>query len=360
MKQGIYNKIVVKIGSNVITRENGFPDIERIETIVAQLAALKKQKVDVVLVSSGAVACGRSIVKITDNTDPVSERQQLAAVGQIKLINTYAELFGKHEITCAQVLVTKGDFRDRKHYLNMKSCITNLLKNNIIPVVNENDVIAVTELMFTDNDELSGLMASMIGAEALILLTSVDGLYNGNPNAPDSVLIPLIGQSKMDFSFISHEKSNFGRGGMVTKSRMAYNIAQMGIAVHIANGKTTNILTKILAGENIGTRFEKHKKTSQIKRWIAHAESYAKGKVYINNGAATALLQIGKASSLLPVGIVAIEENFEKGDAVKILSEKGKLLGIGLANYSSEKAMNRIGIKNQPAFIHYDYLFLNP
>ncbi len=360
MKPYQYKRIVVKVGSNVVTRPDGFPDIDRIKSLVDQLAELKKQRIEVVLVSSGAVASGRSIIKIKEKSDPVAERQQLAAVGQIKLINTYAELFGKHDVICAQVLVTKGDFRDRRHYLNMKSCVTNLLRNDVIPVVNENDVIAVTELMFTDNDELSGLIASMISAEALVLLTSVDGIFNGSPDHPGSELIPLIDNSKMDFSFITTEKTNFGRGGMITKSRMALKLAQMGVAVHVANGRKENILLEIMKGEKIGTRFTPHKNTSGLKRWVAHSEIFTKGKVYINEGAKTALIGSGKATSLLPIGIMKVEGQFEKGDVIKIVGENGRTIGMGVARYSSEKTLGRVGQKKQPALVHYDYLFLNP
>lgn len=359
MAQKFAKKIVVKVGSNVITGANGLPDDARMEHLVAQITELTKQNIGVVLVSSGAVAAGRSVITIKDKTDTVAAHQQLAAVGQIKLINTYASLFGKLDKVCAQVLVTKGDFRDRRHYLNMKSCVNNLLENQIVPVVNENDVIAVTELMFTDNDELSSLIASMIGADALIILTSVDGLYNGNPNDPDSQLIPLIDKAKVDFSFISTERSNFGRGGMITKARMAHKLAKVGVTVHIANGKKDNILLDVISGKATGTTFAPHKSASQLKRWVANAEGFAHSKVYINQGAQDALLNLGKAISLLPVGIVKVEGTFEKGDVVRILSETGNPIGMGVAKYSSTKALERLGQKGQPALVHYDYLYLN-
>lgn len=352
-------KVVVKVGSNVITRADGLPDEERMAHLVSQIAALAQQNISVVLVSSGAVASGRSIISIKDKTDAVAARQQLAAVGQIKLINTYASLFSKHNIVCAQVLVTKGDFRDRRHYLNMKSCVNNLIDNHIVPVVNENDVIAVTELMFTDNDELSALIASMIGADALVLLTSVDGLYNGSPSHPDSKLIPLIDKAKMDFSFIGVERSNFGRGGMITKARMAHKLAKVGVSVHIANGKKDNILLDVLSGKTTGTTFAPHKSASNLKRWVANAEGFARSTVYINQGAQDALLNAGKAISLLPVGIVKLEGNFEKGDVVKIVGEKGQSLGMGVAKYGADKALERMGQKGQPPLVHYDYLYLN-
>lgn len=355
----MYKKIVVKVGSNVITRADGFPDTDRISNLVQQIVTLNKKGIQVVLVSSGAVASGRSVIKIKDKSDPVAERQQLAAVGQIKLINTYAQLFAGYDKVCAQVLVTKGDFRDRRHYLNMQSCVNNLLENDIVPIVNENDVIAVTELMFTDNDELSGLIASMISADALMLLTSVDGLYSGNPGDPTAKLIPVIDSPKTDFSFITQEKSAFGRGGMITKSRMAVKMAGVGVTVHVANGKTDDILIHIADGKKVGTVFKPAKSKSGVKRWVAHSEGYAKGEVVINQGAMDALANAGKAFSLLPVGIVKVEGNFEKGDIIKITGEGGLFIGVGVAGYGAEKARSRVGLKKQPPLVHYDYLYLN-
>ncbi len=352
-------KIVIKVGSNVITRPDGLPDEERMAHLAAQIAVLIKQGIGVVLVSSGAVASGRGVLQIKPKTDAVAARQQLAAVGQIKLINTYSNLFGQHGIVCAQVLVTKGDFRDRRHYLNMKNCVFNLMQNHIVPVVNENDVIAVTELMFTDNDELSALIASMVGADALMLLTSVDGLYTGNPSDPTSQLISRIDELKYDFSFIGTERSNFGRGGMTTKARMAHKLAKVGTTVHIANGKTDNIILDIVAGKPLGTTFAPHKSASNLKRWVANAENLARSEVYINQGAYEALSGSGKALSLLPVGITQIKGQFEKGDVVKIMTEQGQPLGLGIAKYGYTKALERIGQKGQPPLVHYDYLYLN-
>ena len=356
-----YQTVVVKVGSNVVTTEDGLPDLEIIKNITTEIAQLKKKGKQVVLVSSGAVAAGRSQIKVPEKLDPVSARQQLAAVGQIKLINIYADLFGKHHLHCAQVLVTKGDFRDRRHYLNMKNCVSNLLQNNIIPIVNENDVISVTELMFTDNDELTGLIASMISANAVILLSSVDGLFDGDPNDPDSNLIQVIDDPKLDLSkYISSTTSNFGRGGMITKCKMAQKVTIAGATVHLANGKTKNILSRIFNNEAVGTKFPAQKNTSNLKRWVAHSEGFAKGEIIVNQGAMEALTNSEKASSLLPIGITKVNGTFEKRDIVKILGEQGEFIGLGVARYASKKAKERIGKKNQKPLIHYDYLYLNP
>lgn len=355
-----YNRIILKIGSNVLTQPDGLPDEARMAHLVEQVATLKKQGKEVILVSSGAVASGRSLVKISEKADAVTSRQLLAAVGQVKLINTYARLLSQHNLLCAQVLVTKEDFRDRVHYLNMKNCFGALLEKNIIPIVNENDVISVTELMFTDNDELAGLIASMLNADALLILSNVNGIYNGNPQDPNAEVIREISPATTSFaSFVTTQRSQFGRGGMVTKCHMAQKVAQLGIAVHIANGKTENILLQLLNETVENTRFVPSKTASGKKKWLAHAEGAAKGGVQINPGAKAALTS-AKATSLLPVGIIQITGDFQKGDIIKLIDENEKPVGQGIAEYGADKARERLGQKNQKPLVHYDYLFLNP
>jgi glutamate 5-kinase len=353
-----YNRIIIKIGSNVFTGDDGLPDIKRISHIVEQIAAIKKQGKEVILVSSGAVASGRSLITVSEKYDAIATRQLLASIGQVKLINTYSQLFERFNYLCSQVLVTKEDFRDRLHYLNMKTCLDLLLQHEVIPVVNENDVVSVTELMFTDNDELAGLIASMLNAQALIILTNVDGIYNGNPELQASHVIDEINDPSIDFStFISSSRSQFGRGGMITKSTMAQKIAALGIAVHIANGTRENILTDVLDDAVTHTRFVPNKTASGKKKWLAHSENYAKGIVQINNGAKTALTS-SRATSLLPIGLINVLADFKKGDIIKLVDENEKLIGLGIAEYSADKAKEMIGQKNQKPLVHYDYLYL--
>jgi len=353
-----YQRIIIKVGSNVFTQENGLPDLQRIEHLVGQIAAIKKQGKEVILVSSGAVASGRSLISISEKYDAIAARQLLASIGQVKLINTYANLFEHFNILCSQVLVTREDFRDRVHYLNMKNCLELLLQHQVIPVVNENDVVSVTELMFTDNDELAGLIASMLNAQALIILTNVDGIYNGDPNAAGSAVIEKVSGPEIDFAtFVSTGKSQFGRGGMITKSTMAQKTALLGIAVHIANGKRDNILNDVLENRVVHTHFIPNKTASGKKKWLAHSERSATGTVKINEGAKIALSSY-KATSLLPVGIIEIITDFKKGDIIKLVDENLKMIGIGIAEYGADKAQERIGQKNQKPLVHYDYLYL--
>ena len=353
-----YQRIIIKIGSNVITQNDGLPDLGRITHLVEQIARIKRQGTEVVLVSSGAVASGRSLINISEKFDSIATRQLFASIGQVKLINTYAHEFEKYNILCSQVLVTKEDFRDRLHYLNMKNCLKILLQHHVIPVVNENDVVSITELMFTDNDELAGLIASMLNAQALIVLTNVDGLYDSDPGNEGAKVIEEISGATIDFSaFVSTGRSQFGRGGMITKSTMAQKTAQLGIAVHIANGNKENILTDLLDGKVAHTHFVPNRSASGKKKWIAHAGNYAKGIVQVNEGARAALTS-AKASSLLPVGVINILSGFKKGEIIKLVDENNKHIGLGIAEYGSDKAAEMMGQKNQKALIHYDYLYL--
>ena len=357
----LYNKIVVKIGSNVLTREDGMLDISRMSHIVDQISSLRKVGLQVILVTSGAVAAGKAEVDLQRKLDPVSCRQLWSAVGQVKLINQYAELFHEKGITCAQVLTTKENFSDRLHYLNMRNCITTLLENGVVPVVNENDTISVTELMFTDNDELSGLITSMMDMEALIILTNVDGVFTGSPDEPGSRLISSINRGEiLNIEAISGKKSSFGRGGMLTKFHIASKLAGQGISVHIANGTKINTLSDILKinKEAVHTFFVPAiKKSTGVRKWLAHSDDFAKGEVIINNGAREVLLS-DKAVSLLLIGIIRVDGFFKNGDIVRVKGLNGECIGLGKASYSSEEVQKEMGGKKSKPFIHYDYLYL--
>lgn len=355
-----YKRIAVKIGSNVLTKADGTLDLERMDSLVTQVAKLHKSGVEIILISSGAVASGRSELKLKKKLDPISARQLFSAVGQAKLINHYYDLFAKHKITCGQVLTTKESFGNRTHYLTQKNCISVMLENNVVPIVNENDTISVTELMFIDNDELSGLIATMMNMEALIILSNIDGIFDGNPNDANSKVISIVENGKDLSQYIQTGKSSFGRGGMLTKTNIAQKVADEGITVIIANGKRENILPQLLENsDTVSTRFTPNPKpVSGVKKWIAHSESFAKGEIHINKKAADALIG-NKATSLLFVGITEIKGDFEKNDIVKIITDDSQILGVGKAQYDSTKARLLIGKKGQRPLIHYDYLYLD-
>ena len=358
-----YKRIVVKIGSNVLTRADGTLDTTRMSALTDQVAELMAAGVEVILVSSGAVAAGRSEVPVkAQHMDAVAYRQLFSAVGQGKLIGKYYELFREHGITCGQVLTTKESFGTRGHYLNQRGCMSVMLENGVVPVVNENDTISVTELMFTDNDELSGLVAAMMDAEALIILSNIDGIYDGSPADPASRVIARILPGQADLSHcIQSSRSQFGRGGMITKSRIAAKVAEEGTEVVIANGKRDNILTDIVLGANDVpcTRFlPAPKAISAIKKWISHSESFAKGEIPVNQCAYQALTG-AKAISLLPVGVSEIRGDFEKDDIVRIIGPDGQPVGVGRVSTGSQQAAKLIGRKGGKALVHYDYLCLD-
>lgn len=346
-----------------MSRQDGTLDVTRMSSLVDQIAVLRRNGVEVIVVSSGAVASGRGELKgRAGKMDPVSARQLFSAVGQAKLINRYYDMFRDWGIACGQVLTTKESLSTREHYLNQKNCMEVMLRNGVIPVVNENDTISVTELMFTDNDELSGMISTMMDAEALILLSNVDGIYNGNPSGGNCEVIREVVPAGDDISgFITTGRSQFGRGGMLTKMRIARKVADEGVEVVIANGQRDGILTDIiLSGRDVVcTRFvPSDKNISGVKKWIAHSEGFAKGEVRINEGACEALLQ-PKATSLLPVGVTAVTGDFEKDDIVIIVSPAGEHIGVGRISADSVTAAEMIGKKGGKALIHYDYMYLD-
>ena len=355
-----FSRIAVKVGSNVLTRRDGTLDVTRMSALVDQIAELHKTGVEIILVSSGAVASGRSEVHSAKKLDSVDQRQLFSAVGQAKLTNRYYELFREHGIAVGQVLTMKENFATRRHYLNQKNCMTVMLENGVIPIVNENDTISVSELMFTDNDELSGLIASMMGAQALIILSNIDGIYNGSPADPTSEVIREIGQGKDLSSYIQTSKSSFGRGGMLTKTNIARKVADEGITVIIANGKRDNILVDLIQHpeSTLCTRFiPSAEPVSSVKKWIAHSEGFAKGELHINY-CATELLFSDKAVSILPVGITDVIGEFEKDDIVRIVDFGGKPIGVGKANCDSTQAREAMGKHGKKPVVHYDYLYI--
>ena len=364
-----YNRIIVKIGSNVLTRPDGTLDVTRMSALVDQVADLHRQGIEVVMVSSGAVASGRGEMRgdhaVRRHLDAVSARQLYSAVGQAKLINRYYELFREHGIVCGQVLTTKEDFATRHQYLNQKHCMEVMIDNGVIPVVNENDTTSVTELMFTDNDELSGLIAAMMGAQALVLLSNVDGVYDGDPADPSSSIIREITHDEKaqadPATFICKSKSSLGRGGMGSKFRTANKVASEGIAVYIANGRRDGILQAIVAGgDNVPcTLFTPAMRpVSGMKKWIAHSDSFAKGAIHVNRGAYEALTSSVRATSLLPVGVTQVEGEFEKDDIVKIISPAGEPFAMGRVCCDSATAAARAGTQGSRPLIHYDYLYI--
>lgn len=354
-------RIVVKIGSQVLCGPGGELNHEVLGSLVEQLGRLAQAGHQVLLVSSGAVAAGNGIAgsQLQRISDPVARRQVLAATGQVRLMETYRRLFEPASLVVAQVLASKTDFQTRRHYLNMRGCIEALLEAGILPIVNENDVVSITELMFTDNDELAGLLAGMVNADLLCLLSTVPGVLDGRPDDPAARCIATWDENRHSLEdVVQRGTSALGRGGMHSKLAIALKAARLGTEVVIADGREAGILARVVGGEAVGTRFPAHGEASSAKRWLATAEGHATGWVTVNEGAESALRDRSRLASLLPVGIEAVEGRFSIGDVIQIRNRAGQVLGCGRARYDHEEAQRLMGRRGQKPLVHYDYLYL--
>ena len=355
-------RIVVKIGSQVLCDPDGALNRDVLSNLVRQLGDLRTDGWQVLLVSSGAVAAGSGLAaeQVQLISDPVARKQVMAATGQVRLMETYRDLFEQQGLMVAQVLATKSDFQTRRHYLNMRGCIDALLKAGIVPIVNENDVVSVTELMFTDNDELAGLLAGMVNAGLLCLLSTVPGVYDGDPDDPATRCIERWDDERYQIEdIVTRGTSALGRGGMHNKLAIARKVARLGTEVVIADGTDAQIMNKILGDLKAGTRFPVIADVSPAKRWLASADDHATGAVTVNQGAEDALLDSNRLASLLPVGIEAVDGRFDRGDVVLILSQSGEILGCGQARYDHQETKKLMGQRGQKPLVHYDYLYLS-
>lgn len=354
-------RIVVKIGSQVLCDPKGALNLDVMAGLANQLGQLRADGWQVLLVSSGAVAAGsmEAAEQVGRINDPVARKQVMAATGQVRLMETYRQLFAKSGHAIAQVLATKSDFQTRRHYLNMRNCIEALLVAGIVPIINENDVVSVTELMFTDNDELAGLLAGMVDADLLCLLSTVPGVYDGDPNHAETHCIQhWDDEVHKAEEIVSRGASALGRGGMHSKLAIARKASSLGTEVVIADGTDTDILEKIIGGAEVGTRFPITGEASPAKRWLASADDHATGSVTVNAGAEEALTDNNRLASLLPVGIESVDGRFARGDVVRIVGASGKVIGCGQAAYDHEETRRLLGQRGHKPLIHYDYLYL--
>lgn len=359
-------RLVVKVGSQVLCNESGELDLPVLTDLSRQISELKGQGWQVVLVSSGAVASGAGVMRtvpgasrLNQISNPVVRKQALAAAGQVRLMESWQKLFSQHGVAVAQVLATKSDFQTRRHYLNMRACVEALLDASLVPIVNENDVVAVTELMFTDNDELAGLIAGMVNADYLCLLSTVAGVLTGQAGSAATPYIAQWDETRHKASdLVQKGASVLGRGGMHSKIATARTVAALGTEVVIADGRARGILNRILLGESVGTRFTPGSDVSPAKRWLASAQNQAVGSVVVNAGAEEALLDQSRLASLLPVGISRVNGPFEAGDVIQIRNEADQVIGCGRTRYGADEARQRQGQRGHKALIHYDYLYL--
>jgi len=354
-------RIVVKIGSQVLCDTGGALNREVMSNLAGQVAELAAQGHQLLLVSSGAVAAGSGVAgnRFERITDPVARKQVLAATGQVRLMESWRALFEQLGLTVAQVLTSKSDFQTRRHYLNMRGCIEALLAAGVVPIVNENDVVAITELMFTDNDELAGLLAGMVNADLLCLLSTVPGVFDGDPDDPETECLETWDETAHQVDdIVQRGASALGRGGMHSKLASALKAAKLGTEVVIADGSDSRVLLKVINERSAGTRFPASSEASSAKRWLASANAHAVGYVTVNAGAEAALLDRSRLASLLPVGIEAVEGRFSNGDVIQIRNAAGEVLGCGRARYDHEEARQLIGKRGQKPLVHYDYLYL--
>lgn len=336
-------RIVVKIGSSSLTNSKGEIDQEKFSDHISAIAKIKQAGHEVLLVSSGAVAAGFRKLGYSSRPVTIKGKQAAAAVGQSVLIQRYSEEFSTYNITPAQILLTRTDFSEKKRYKNAYSTFSELLERSIIPIINENDTVSVTELTFGDNDMLSALVSGLVHADQLIILTDVNGLYDSNPNSnPDAKRINRIEEITEEMlGFASGAGSKVGTGGMQSKLLAARYAMNAGVKVFIGTGFGEDKLQNILEGNGDGTYFESETCTilPSNKQWVALTE--VSGKLFIDEGAVNAIVSGGK--SLLPAGVYAFEGNFEKGDVVEVY-DRHTCIGRGEVLYSSdalEKAMGK-------------------
>ena len=335
----IYHRIVVKLGTNLLTGGDDRLNLEIMSSLVGQTARLHKQGLDIILVSSGAIAAGRQRLGFIKERKDIPFKQVLAAVGQSRLMDAYDQLYGWHDITIAQTLLTRSDISDRLGYLNTRNTLLALLDLRVIPIVNENDVVAVEEIeetVFGDNDTLSAMVANLADADLLLLLTDTAGLFDADPNCnPKAKLITHVDKINARIKNLASKSYSIrGTGGMKTKIEAARLATASGVAVVIADGQAGDVITRAVAGESVGTYIEPcASKLESRKRWLLGQHS--KGKLFIDAGAVQALRQQNK--SLLPAGITQVNGKFERGDTVSIFdSERMERIACGISNYGSD------------------------
>ena len=346
-----YRRIVAKFGTNVLTAGTDSLNTELMASLVAQVADLHKRGAEVLVVTSGAIAAGRHRLSLHGKKDrkDIPFRQVLAAVGQSDLMHTYQGLFGAHDITVAQTLLTKSDLADRLGYLNARNALLAMLDMRVVPVINENDVVASDEIegaKIGDNDNLSALVANLIDADLLVLLTDIGGLHTSDPRRHhDAQLIPRVERITKDIEQIAGgSESGRGIGGMITKLQAAKLAASGGADVYIANGHDPNALVRIASGEHVGTLFPAHRSSVESrKRWMLSGLS-TRGAIVVDAGAGKALTERNK--SLLPAGVQSVHGPFKRGDTVNIVLPDGHAIACGITNYGDTELEAIRGVRS--------------
>ncbi|MEI6353686.1 MAG: glutamate 5-kinase [Methylococcus sp.] len=364
------HRVVVKIGSALLTGGGRGLDIQGITEWVREIAALKAAGKEVILVSSGSVAEGMSRLGWTTRPRALHELQAAASIGQMGLVRAYESLFEVHALKTAQILLTHDDLANRQRYLNARSTLLTLLSLNVVPIINENDTVATEEIRFGDNDTLGALVGNLIDADLLIILTDQKGLYDRDPSVdPKATLVTEAAISDERLSaMVGESRSGLGRGGMITKLKAARLASRSGTATVIVSGRETHGIQRIMAGEDVGTFLIPDVSSPLVarKRWLA-GQLKLKGKLTLDAGAVRVLQEAGK--SLLPIGVIAVEGPFDRGDLVACLNTEGTEVARGLVNYGAEDARQImtqpsarieeiLGYVDEPELIHRDNLIL--
>ncbi|MEA1888748.1 MAG: glutamate 5-kinase [Pseudomonadota bacterium] len=333
---------VIKIGSALLTADGKGLDEQAIASWVKQMAQLQNQGIHIVLVSSGAVAAGMQRLGWTKRPHALYQQQAAAAIGQMGLIQLYESKFQQFDLHTAQILLTHEDLSNRKRYLNARGTLRQVLKLNVIPVINENDTVATDEIRFGDNDSLAAMVANLVEADRMVILTDQEGLFDRDPRKhSDATLIEKAEAGSAELEGYAGDSGSLGRGGMLTKIRAAERAARSGASTHIVNGHTENILLRLHKGEAHGTLLQPTSgRVAARKQWLAtHMQSC--GDLLLDNGAVKVLRESGR--SLLPVGVTAVNGTFARGDMVRCLDQQGREVAHGLINYSSNEAEKIIG-----------------
>lgn len=362
-------RIVVKIGSALLTGGGRGLDLAGITAWVRQIAEIRQRGIEVVLVSSGSVAEGMNRLGWTTRPHALHELQAAASVGQMGLIHAYESLFQTHELKTAQILLTHEDLSSRQRYLNARSTLLTLLELGVIPIINENDTVATEEIRFGDNDTLGALVGNLLDADLLIILTDQKGLFDRDPSLyPDAQLVnqASINDERLG-GMVGESRSGLGRGGMITKLRAGRLASRSGTSTVIAAGRETDVISRVVNGEEIGTfLIPDVSPLLARKRWLA-GQLKPKGRIIIDEGAAKVLREAGK--SLLPIGAIGVEGTFERGDLVVCIDPAGSDVARGLTNYGSEESKKLLGAPSsriegllgyvdEPELIHRDNLVL--
>ncbi|OQA31413.1 MAG: Glutamate 5-kinase [Betaproteobacteria bacterium ADurb.Bin341] len=359
-------RLVVKVGSALVTKNGNRLDHAAISDWARQISALRRAGREVVLVSSGAIACGMRRLEWPNRPQAVHELQAAAAVGQMGLVQAYEGAFSVHRLHTAQILLTHEDLADRKRYLNARSTLVTLLELGVVPIINENDTVVTDEIKFGDNDTLGALVAHLVDADALIILTDQEGLFTADPrHHPEATLVrkAVAGDPKLE-KMAGGAGTSIGKGGMLTKVLAAKRAAISGAHTVIANGHEPDVIVRLAQGQSLGTLLEAQTQPlAARKQWLADHLQLA-GRLVLDDGAVGALQ---KGKSLLPIGVLAVEGEFERGAAVSCVSQEGREVARGLANYGSgearliaRKPSNKIeeilGYIDEPEMIHRDNL----